>query len=59
MSLRCQIAHRRVPEDSVLKGRATKGLKLVRRLAEKSAQKVSDHLQEHTGTGLGTPPDSA
>ncbi|MFJ3861482.1 HEPN domain-containing protein [Streptomyces sp. NPDC090085] len=50
--LRGAIAHRGSPKGGVLKRHATQGLELIQRLAEKSAEAVSDHLTKHTGTGL-------
>lgn len=50
--LRGAIAHRRSPAGGVRKKKATDGLDLVLRLAEKSAECVSDHLLKHTGVAL-------
>lgn len=50
--LRGSIAHRRSPTGGVRKKKATDGLDLVLRLAEKSAACVSDHLLTHTGVAL-------
>ncbi|MES5825160.1 HEPN domain-containing protein [Streptomyces sp. RG80] len=50
--LRGSIAHRGSPKGGVLKRHATDGLDLAQRLAGQSAKRVSDHLLQHTGTGL-------
>jgi hypothetical protein len=57
--LRGSIAHRRSPKGGVQKKKATDGLDLVLRLAEKSAKCVSNHLFKHTGVPLPVHPPEA
>ncbi|MFD9864463.1 HEPN domain-containing protein [Streptomyces alboflavus] len=59
--LRGSIAHRGSPKGGVLKRDATDGLELIQRLADRSAERVSGHLLQHTGTGLPVldPPELA
>ncbi len=52
VTLRGDIAHRGGPGESVHKSKATNGLKFVKRLAAKSAERVDEHLREHTGEPL-------
>ena len=52
VTLRGAIAHRGSPPGGVLKKHATDGLDLVLRLAARSAKRVSDHLEQHTGVAL-------
>lgn len=50
--LRGSIAHRGSPAGGVLKKHATAGLDLLTRLAERSATRVSEFVEQHSGVGL-------